>query len=378
MLYTPKKLALVGGGQLGRMLIQSAADFDVQISALDPAADAPCSQITHEFTQDSLNDYDAVYNLGRSADAVTVEIENVCVEALEQLEKEGIKVFPKPAHLRIFRDKRIQKQFYVDNNIPTADFVLTENREDLENYPGFFPAVHKIGTGGYDGRGVKLLHSLEDREKGFDAPGVLEKMIPFEKEISVIAARNEPGETALFPAVEPVFHPEHNLVDYLAAPAQITEETRAEAEKIALQLIDSLQFVGLLAVEMFVMPDGSILVNESAPRPHNSGHHTIEANITSQFEQHLRAVLGFPLGSTAQRNPALMLNLLGEEGRTGPTAVEGLTEVMALEGVHVHLYGKADTKPFRKMGHVTITGPEPAELRRKAEIVKQKLRIVSA
>ena len=267
--------------------------------------------------------------------------------------------------------------FYREHGIPAADFVLVDNREAIKQHMDFLPAFNKLGTGGYDGGGVQRIRNAEDIEKGFDAPGLLETLVDFACEISVIAARNSKGEVSVFPAVECVFHPEHNLVDYLFAPSEVSPEIEEKAEKIARQVIESFGLVGLLAVEMFVTRDGEVLVNEVAPRPHNSGHQTINANITSQYEQHLRAILGLPLGATDIILPSAMVNLLGEAGYTGPAKYEGLDDLLAIEGASIFLYGKKETRPQRKMGHVTIVDQNADALKRKVEEVKKVIKVIS-
>ena len=372
-----EKLGILGGGQLGRMLIQSALDLNLNIKILDPDENAPCSKIAGEFVHGKLTDYDTVYAFGKDCDVITVEIENVNVEALQTLKQEGKRVYPQPEVIALIQDKRTQKQFYKDKNIPTADFVLTEDLEDVRKYQDFLPAVNKLGKEGYDGKGVQILRTAADIDKAFNSKGLLEKLIDFEKEIAVIVSRNEAGEINYFPAVELVFHPEANLVEYLFAPADIDDSIAEQAYAIAEKVISELGMVGLLAVEMFVTRDGQVLVNEVAPRPHNSGHQTIEANFTSQYEQHLRSILGLPLGSTEAIMPSAMVNLLGEDGYTGEARYEGLHEVMAQKGVHVHLYGKKYTKPFRKMGHVTIVDENVLMLREKVNFVKQTLKVIA-
>ncbi len=372
-----KKLGILGGGQLGRMLIQAAIDFDVTIKTLDPDADAPCKYISHEFTNGSLNDYETVMAFGQDCDVITIEIENVNIEALEALEKQGKAVFPQPAILRLIQDKRVQKQFYKDHNLPTADFILTDNQADTAKYEDFLPAVHKLGKGGYDGKGVQVLRTKADFSKAFDQPSVLEKMIDFEKELAVIVARNESGEIKTFPVVEMVFHPEANLVEYLFAPAEISKEIEQKAEVIAIKTAEAFGIVGLLAVEMFLTKEGEILINEVAPRPHNSGHQSIRANDVSQYEQHLRAILNLPLGSTHAHSKAAMVNLLGEDGYSGKAIYEGMDEVLAVEGIHPFLYGKKLTKPFRKMGHVTIIDQNFEKLKEKVIFVKEKLKVIA-
>ncbi|BDD00343.1 5-(carboxyamino)imidazole ribonucleotide synthase [Persicobacter psychrovividus] len=374
-LFQGVKLGILGGGQLGRMLIQSSLDFNLDIAILDPDPQAPCARISSNFTNGSLKDYTDVYEFGKQCDVITVEIENVNTEALRQLELEGKKVFPQPRVIELIQDKRVQKQFYQDNNIPTSPFILTQDRNEVMRHADFLPAVHKLGKEGYDGRGVQMLRQVEDLSKAFDKPGVLEKLIDFETEISVIVARNEDGQVRTFPAVELIYHPEANLVEYLFAPANISEAVAKKADDIARDVITKLDMVGLLAVEMFATKSGDVLVNEVAPRPHNSGHQTIEANQTSQYEQHLRAILNTPLGSTEALQPSAMVNLLGEEGFEGMAKYEGTDEVMAVDGAHVHLYGKSYTKPFRKMGHVTIVDADLERLKEKATYIKNTLKI---
>ncbi|MEQ8478987.1 5-(carboxyamino)imidazole ribonucleotide synthase [Fulvivirga sp.] len=370
-----QKLGILGGGQLGRMLVQSALDFNIDIKILDPDANAPCKNIVSEFIVGKLTDYDTVYNFGKGCDLISIEIENVNTDALKQLAKEGVKVYPQPEVVELIKDKRIQKQYYKDNNIPTAEFILTDNKETVITHKNFLPAVNKLGKEGYDGRGVQILRTEADLDKAFEAPSLLEKLVDFNKEIAVIVARNESGEVKTFPAVEMVFHPEANMVEYLFSPADISADIESDAQEIAKTVINRLGMVGLLAVEMFVTKDGKVLVNEIAPRPHNSGHQTIEANFTSQYEQHLRAIFNLPLGNTDILLPSAMVNLLGEEDFTGIAKYEGLEKVMAEKGVHVHLYGKLTTKPFRKMGHVTIRNNDTAALKKAVDLVKNTLKV---
>lgn len=373
----PRILGVLGGGQLGRMLIQSAINYNQDIHILDPDPDAPCKDFAQEFTIGSLKDFDIVYAFGKKCDVITVEIESVNTEALGKLEQEGKLVYPQPHILKLIQDKRAQKEFYKANEIPTADFILTENKAEVIKNSDFLPAVNKLGKDGYDGRGVQVLRSPDDLGKAFDAPGLLEKLIDFDREIAVTVARNANGDLAVYPSVECAFHPTANLVEFLFAPADITEEIEKKACEIAKKIILKLNMVGILAVEMFVTKEGEILVNEIAPRPHNSGHHSIEANFTSQFEQHLRAIMNWPLGNTELRCPAAMINLLGEEGFTGPVLVEGKDEVMAEKGVYIHLYGKKITKPFRKMGHVTLLDDNVDNLKKRAQRIKEVLKIKS-
>ncbi|WP_370090341.1 5-(carboxyamino)imidazole ribonucleotide synthase [Ekhidna sp.] len=372
---TDLKIGVLGGGQLGRMMIQSAINYNLDISILDPDENAPCAHLVKDFSVGKLTDEEGVYEWGKQFDLITIEIENVSVAALKRLQSEGVKVFPQPEIIELIQDKRKQKTFYKANRIPTADFVLTENAADVANYTEMLPAVNKLGTEGYDGRGVQVIRTENDLRKAFDKPGLLEKLVDFEKELSVVVARNENGEMASFPVVELSYHPEQNLVEFLFAPAQISNEVEKKAYKLAEDVIEKLDMVGLLAVEMFLTKDGNLLVNEVAPRTHNSGHHTIEANHTSQFEQHLRAILNMPLGSTELVSPAAMVNLLGEDGYTGNAQYEGMEECMGMKGVYVHLYGKKLTKPFRKMGHVTITDQSIENLKTKARQVKETLKV---
>ncbi len=370
------RLGMLGGGQLGRMFIQEAMNYDVHVHCLDPDPEAPCSHLAASFTLGSLTDFDDVYNFGKDKSLITIEIENVNVEALEKLQSEGKSVFPQPHILRIIKDKGLQKQFYVENNIPTAPFRLTENAKDVKS-SAQAPFVQKLRTGGYDGKGVQVISSESDLSKLFDAPSVIENKIPFAKELSVIVVRNLKGDTAVYPTVECEFNPEANLVEFLFSPAEIELSTEEKAQNLALLVAEKLQFVGILAVEMFLTNDGELLVNEIAPRPHNSGHQTIEGNETSQFEQHMRSVLNWPLGSTKITQAAVMINLLGEKGYEGSAVYEGLHEAIALPGVHVHLYGKEKTKPFRKMGHVTVTSQNLEKAKETAKNVKNILKVKS-
>jgi 5-(carboxyamino)imidazole ribonucleotide synthase len=372
--YQDYTVGILGGGQLGRMLIQAGIDLNINFNVLDPDALAPCSQLA-PFTQGKLTDYQTVMNFGLACDLITIEIENVNTQALADLAKAGKKVFPQPHIIELIQDKRKQKEFFVNYQIPTADFILVNNRIAVEENKDFLPAVNKLGKEGYDGRGVQMLRSADDLTKAFDAPGLLEKLIDFEKEIAVIVSRNERGEISSYPAVEMIFHPEANLVEYLFSPAQINYKTAAEADRIAKDVIEKLGMVGLLAVEMFVTKDQTVLVNEIAPRPHNSGHQTIEGNVTSQYEQHLRAILNLSPGDTTLTCPSAMINLLGEDGYTGLAQYEGLEEVMKISGAHIHLYGKKLTKPFRKMGHVTVVDSDLDKLKKKANFVKHTLKV---
>lgn len=371
------KIGILGGGQLGRMLIQAAIDYPFSVHVLDPSGDAPSRPYAHHFTQGSLTDYQTVYQFGQQVDLLTIEIENVNTEALAQLKAEGKTVYPDPDIIRLIQDKREQKQFFAVHNLPTAPFHLVDGKEDIKPYLNQLPLVNKLGRAGYDGRGVKVLKDQQDVEQAFDAPGIVEQFIPFEKELSVIVARNPQGEIAVFPVVEMVFHPEQNLVEYLMAPADIKLKIAQQAQQLAKEVVARLEYVGVMAVEMFLTKGKELLINELAPRPHNSGHHTIRANFTSQYEQHLRAILGYSLGATDQMTPAAVVNLLGEPGFQGPAQYQGLQTVLRIPGVYPHIYGKAETRPFRKMGHVTILDADRKNLRNKADQVKALLKVVS-
>jgi 5-(carboxyamino)imidazole ribonucleotide synthase len=348
------KLGILGGGQLGRMLIQEAVNFNIHISVLDPAVNAPCADLANNFVVGNFNDYQTVLDFGKTVDVLTIEIEHVNIEALEELERLGKKVFPTPQALRTIQDKGLQKQFYKANNIPTAPFHLIYNAEDALLFKEKGPFMQKLRKGGYDGKGVTPLRTEAEFNAAFNAPSVLEEFVPFVKELAVIVARNESGEIATFPLVEMEFNPEANLVEFIFSPANVSIDIENNAKKIASDIANKLEHVGLLAIELFLTEDGNVLVNEIAPRPHNSGHHTIEACFVSQYGMHLRAILNMPLGSTGLRTPAVMINLLGEKGFEGKARYENIEEVLHTEGAYIHLYGKEDTKPFRKMGHITV------------------------
>lgn len=369
------KLGILGGGQLGRMFIQEAISYNVDVHVIDPDENAPCKDISTTFQVGSLQDYDSVYAFGKDKDVVTIEIEHVNVDALQALEDEGVKVFPQPSILRMIQDKGLQKKFYSENNIPTSDYYLIENKDGIAQYRDEFPFMQKMRKGGYDGKGVTPLRNDQDLDKAFEVPSVLEKFVDFEKEISVIVARNESGEVKSYPVVECEFNPEANLVDFLFSPANISTDIENKAREIAEDLVAKTGIVGLLAVELFLTKEGQVLVNEVAPRTHNSGHQSFEGNVTSQFEQHLRSVLNLPLGETRITEPSVMVNLLGEKGFTGDAVYEGMPEVMAMSGVHIHLYGKKVTKPFRKMGHVTIGSKSLDEAKATALKVKEILKV---
>lgn len=368
------KIGVLGGGQLGRMLIQEATNLNLHIHILDPDKNAPCSSIAQSFTCASLTDYDAVIEFGKDKSLITVEIENVNIEALEALENTGIPVYPQPRVLRIIKDKGTQKEFYQEHHIPTSSFTLYENKDALINASINYPVVQKLRTGGYDGKGVQILN---DASSSFEDAHLIEDLVDFEKEISIIVARNKDGQISTFPSVECEFNPEAHLVEFLFSPAEISADIERKAKDIASDVIKKLDMVGILAVEMFLTKSGEILVNEIAPRPHNSGHHTIECCKTSQFAQHLRSIIGLPLGDTSLVQVGAMVNLLGEKGYTGTAKYEGLDELLKFSGVYPHLYGKEITKPMRKMGHITITGKTLNEVKRTAEAIKGVVKIIA-
>ncbi|PTS98399.1 5-(carboxyamino)imidazole ribonucleotide synthase [Pedobacter sp. HMWF019] len=371
------KLGILGGGQLGRMLIQEAINYNVTSLVLDPDPDAPCKHISNYFECGSITDFDTVYNFGKKADLLTIEIEKVNIEALEQLEKEGKMVYPQSRVIRLIQDKGVQKQFFKENDIPTAPFQLVNGKDDMFNTSFGYPYILKQRKDGYDGKGVMKISSQHDIDNAFEGPCLIEELIDFEKEIAVIVSRNPNGDVKTFPMVEMEFNSEANLVEFLISPSTYPENIQQRAETIAKNIASALNITGLLAVEMFITKDGEILVNELAPRPHNSGHQTIEGNYVSQFEQHLRAICNLPLGDTRSITNAVMINLLGEKGHEGVAKYQGLEKIMAIDGVYVHLYGKKYTKPFRKMGHVTIIDQNREKAIEKANYIKQTLKVIS-
>ncbi len=376
-----KKLGILGGGQLGKMLSMAAGPWHYPIHMLDESVDFPAGPYSMGFTEGSFKDYEAVLAFGRQMDVVSIEIEHVNTEALEQLEKEGIIVHPAPRALKIIKDKGLQKQFYTQHEIPTSSYQLFDTEDELraaiKNGQLTFPFVQKSRTAGYDGKGVALIKDAEALSKLLPGPSLIEELVDIEKELSVVAARNESGEVATFPLVEMEFNEEANLVEFLLCPARVAEDVAIEADQLARKVIEAFDICGLLAVELFWTKSGEILVNEVAPRPHNSGHHTIESCLTSQFQQHLRGVLNLPLGSTQATSPSVMLNLLGEPGHTGPAHYQGFEDCLAIDGVYIHLYGKEITKPFRKMGHITILGNSAEDAIAKAMKVKGLLKVIS-
>lgn len=375
------KLGILGGGQLGKMLLYNTRKFDIYTCVLEASNEAPCKTACDEFHLGNLMDFDAVYNFGRQVDVLTIEIENVNVDALEALEKEGVKVYPASKTLRSIQNKAKQKLFYRDNKIPTSDFTrfayLSEIEDAIKNGGLEFPFVWKAAQFGYDGNGVKVVRKLSDLDGLPNGECIAEDLIPFKNELAVIVARNASGETKTYPVVEMEFHPEANQVEYVICPARISDDVSKKAEAVALKTSKAFNHVGLLAVEMFQTNDDEILVNEVAPRPHNSGHQTIEASYTSQFEQHIRAILDLPLGRTDNKVGGVMVNLVGAEGYSGNVVYENIENIMKMDGVTPHIYGKKQTRPFRKMGHVTIVNEDLNEARRVAEDVKKSIKVIS-
>ena len=374
-------LGILGGGQLGKMMLYETRKFDIHTKVMDASNEAPCKIACNEFFRGDLLDFDAVYNFGKKVDVLTIEIENVNIEALEKLENEGVKVYPPTAALRIIQNKAKQKLFYIDHGIPTADFsrfaYASEIKESIEHGSLEFPFVWKSAQFGYDGQGVKVVRSIEDLEGLPHGECITEVMIPFKNELAVIVARNVRGEVVTYPVVEMEFHPEANQVEYVICPARIDKKVAEKAREIALKVSSSIKHVGLLAVEMFQTKEDEILVNEVAPRPHNSGHYSIEASYTNQFEQHIRAILDLPLGNTDSKVAGIMVNLVGAEGHTGNVVYENMEAILKLDGVTPHIYGKKQTRPFRKMGHVTIVNEDIEEARKIAQQVKETIKVIS-
>jgi 5-(carboxyamino)imidazole ribonucleotide synthase len=377
------KLGILGGGQLGKMLLAETRKFDIQTYVLDPSKEAPSQFGANHFFIGDLMDFDTVYDFGKKVDLLTIEIENVNLDALDKLEADGLKVFPSPKTLRLIQNKGNQKDFYVANNIPTSPHQRFENIQNLKSKivnqqsKIQLPCVWKAARFGYDGNGVKILKQADDLELLPDVECLIEELVPFKSELAVIVARSASGEVKTYPVVEMEFHPEANQVEYVICPARIDENVALKATEIALKVTEAFNHVGLLAVEMFQTYDNEILVNEVAPRPHNSGHYSIEASYTSQFENHLRAILNLPLGNTDSKVAGIMVNLVGAEGYSGNVIYKNIEKIMAIDGVTPHIYGKRETRPFRKMGHVTIVNEDMNEARRIAEEVKNSIRVIA-
>ena len=375
------KLGILGGGQLGKMMLYDTRKYDIQTYVLEANPEAPCKIACDVFEQGDLMDFDTVVNFGRKVDVLTFEIELVNVDALEQLESEGKKVYPSSATLRKIQDKGVQKQFYAEKGIPTADFTVYDEKyeltEALVRKEWEYPFVWKSCTGGYDGKGVSVIREEEDMIPLPEGACLAEKMIPFKNELAVIVARNVSGEVKTYPVVEMEFHPEANQVEYVICPARIEDHVAEKARAVAKKVSESFEHVGLLAVEMFQTEDDEILVNEVAPRPHNSGHYSIEASFTNQFEQHIRAILDLPLGETDSKVGGVMVNLVGDENHEGQVHYQNIEKIMQMPGVTPHIYGKKQTRPFRKMGHVTIVNKDLSEARRIAEEVKKEIKVIA-
>jgi 5-(carboxyamino)imidazole ribonucleotide synthase len=371
------KAGILGGGQLGRMLLQEAINYPVETYVLENDDNCPAAHLCHHFIKGDIRDFDTVLAFGRLVDVVTIEIESVNTDALEVLENEGKTVIPSPRILKLIKNKIRQKEFYRENEIPSPNFCVTQDITGLSIQKSFLPAVHKIAEGGYDGRGVQVIETEADMAKGFDAPAVLEKKVDIAKEIAIIVAADAAGKLVVYPPVEMIFDPYLNLLDYQLSPAKIEEKIKWKVEAIAIKLVKCFKSPGIFAVEMLIDRNNEVWVNETAPRVHNSGHHTIEAHYSSQYDMLWRILLGFPLGSTATITPSALVNLIGEKGFSGKVVYEGLPEILSMEDAYIHLYGKADTRPGRKMGHVTLLGKDYIDLIRKAKIVKDKLKVVS-
>ncbi len=372
-----ERIGILGGGQLGRMLLQAAANYPVETYVMENDEHCPAAHLCHHFTKGDISNFDDVYNFGKGLHALTIEIESVNEDALQKLEDEGVRIYPKPSALKTIKNKILQKQFYQANDIPTSEFIITQNKADLNQHSDFLPAAHKLAMGGYDGRGVELLKSKNDLGRAFDGPSILEKLVPIKKEIAVIIAVADNGQNALYPSVDMVFDNRLNLLEYQISPADIPEKVLWKAEAVALKVVKDLKSPGIFAVELFVDINDNVFVNETAPRVHNSGHHTIEGNFSSQFDMLWRIMLGYPLGSTEHILPAAIVNLLGADGFSGEAVYEGLKEILEIENVFVHIYGKKETRPGRKMGHITILSKEKQELIHQANRIKQTVKVIS-
>lgn len=362
---------------MGRMLLQAAANYPLETYVLENDADCPAAHLCHQFVKGDIRNFDDVYQFGKGLNALTIEIESVNEDALERLEAEGVRVYPRPSALRTIKNKITQKQYYTEHSIPTVEYVITQNLDGVRARLDMLPAVHKLGKGGYDGKGVQMMKTKEDVEKGFDQPGVLEKLVAVDKEIAQIIAIGDKGETAIYPPVDMVFDQRLNLLDFQISPADLPQSMLWKVEAISLRAVKELKSPGIFAVELLVTKQGDVYVNETAPRVHNSGHHTIEGNYSSQFDMLWRVILGYPLGNTEAILPGAIVNLIGAEGSSGEAHYEGLEEVLQMDNVFVHIYGKAETRPGRKMGHVTIISREKQDLVYKAHKIKNTLKVIS-
>lgn len=369
------KLGILGAGQLGKMMLYTTRKWDIQTYVMDADESAPGFQGCDVFFAAAITDYDAVMEMGRLVDVLTIEIENVNLDALEDLEKEGVKVYPSATTLRLINNKAVQKTFYQKHDIPTAAFEALP-APDLHTTRSY-PFIWKSATGGYDGKGVQVIRHQDQLKELPAAPCIYEDMVDVALELAVIVARNPSGAMRTYPVVEMEFHPEANQVEYVLCPARISTEIEKEARDLALAVSNAYQHVGLLAVELFLTKNGQLLVNEVAPRPHNSGHYTLEGSVTDQFEQHLRCVLDLPLGITESVLPAVMVNLVGTPDHAGDVIYEGMEQLLAMPGVTPHIYGKKQTRPYRKMGHVTITSKDINTARALAQQVKEQVKVVA-
>ena len=372
-----RDLGILTGGQLGRMMLPTCMRFGLNVHIMDGDASAPAGAFCGHFVQGDPLSAETVFQFGQNLDCVTLEIEHVNLDGLKQLEASGVDVYPKPALLEIVQDKGLQKQFYQEHGFPTSPFELVNGRSDITPERFRWPVVQKSRRDGYDGRGVQVIDEVDDLANAFDVPSVVEEKVDIAQEISVIVARSPSGAVRTFPTVEMVVSNVSNMLDYLLSPARLSPSIERQCIEVAESLATALDLVGLLAVELFVSQDGQVLINEIAPRPHNSGHHSIEANVTSQFEQHVRAVCDMPLGDTALKSPAVMVNLVGAEGYQGPVRYEGFNRVLTMPDVYIHLYGKAETRPFRKMGHVTIVRPNVSEAIEIAQQIKEEMQVIA-
>lgn len=373
-----KKAGILGGGQLGRMLLQAAANYPVETFVMENDPECPSAHLCGHFTKGDITSFDDVYSFGKNLDMITIEIESVNVEALEKLEQEGVQVYPSPKALKIIKNKIVQKQFYQEHKIPTSAFLVTDRATELHKHIAFLPAAHKLAMGGYDGKGVQLLKNENELHKGFDEPAVLEKLVDIRREIAIIIGINDQGSSAIYPPVEMIFNNQLNLLEYQLSPAALPEKIVWKAEAIALAVVKNLKSPGIFAVELFVDLDDNVLVNETAPRVHNSGHHTIEANFSSQFDMLWRIMLNYPLGNTKPILDSAIVNLIGENGYKGEVKYEGLEEVLKMDNAFVHIYGKKETKPGRKMGHVTLLSNERQRLIHLSNRVKETLKVKGA
>ena len=378
---TGKTLGILGGGQLGKMLLYSTRKFDIKTKVLDPSDSAPAKLASDIFVQGDLTDFQTVYDFGKDVDVLTIEIEKVNVEALEKLEQEGVTIYPQPQVLKTIQNKCLQKKFYIENHIPTSSFEEFDSintvKELVLKGNLSYPFVWKSAEMGYDGYGVSIVHSNKELEEIKPGPCLIEEVVKYKKEISVIICRRPQGEIVNYPVIESEFHPTANQVEYVLCPARISTKAAKKAVEIALKTAEAYGQIGLLTVELFLISDEEILVNEVAPRPHNSGHFSIEASYTCQFEQHIRAVLDLPLGKTDSKTAGVMVNLVGAEGHAGPVYYKNIDQILAIDGVIPHIYGKKETHPFRKMGHVTIINPELSIARKIAAQVKDILSVIS-